>query len=282
MLGVIIRPEHKVINDLFGNDIKYIIPEYQRPYSWDCIGKSDRNNQVNVMWEDLISHFEKGNKSTYFLGAMVLIEEEPREFQVIDGQQRLTTLVLLFVAIKCFLKKAQLEGQNREELDQFIEDAIGEMDRITYNKKTFGVRAEKKVKIERNAGFNYDDVLQAVMNCQSIAAVNKRNVTEEQNTVIERFFSNEEFLEEKFRFHFLEGHIFTLKMAIKLNSFIEFLKNKVSIVRILTPTFEVAYQIFEILNNRGLPLSNKDLFRNFIIKEFDALKQSNLEKYQAP
>ena len=52
-------PEQKVLNDLFGNDITYIIPAYQRPYSWDCIGKSDKNNQVNIMWQDLIEFFSQ-------------------------------------------------------------------------------------------------------------------------------------------------------------------------------------------------------------------------------
>ena len=47
-METLFTPQYKVINDLFGNDIKYVIPEYQRPYSWDCIGRSDKNNQVNV------------------------------------------------------------------------------------------------------------------------------------------------------------------------------------------------------------------------------------------
>jgi hypothetical protein len=40
-------PEQKVLIDLFGSDVTYIIPTYQRPYSWECIGKNDRNNQVS-------------------------------------------------------------------------------------------------------------------------------------------------------------------------------------------------------------------------------------------
>ena len=59
-------PEHKVINDLFAREVKYIIPEYQRPYSWDCLGKSDKNNQVNAMWDDLYSYFQEGKRDTYF------------------------------------------------------------------------------------------------------------------------------------------------------------------------------------------------------------------------
>jgi|GEM_PF-1784259 len=67
-------PEHKVINDFFAREVKYIIPAYQRPYSWDCEGKSDRNNQVNSMWDDWYHHFLGSGNDTYFLGSMVLIK----------------------------------------------------------------------------------------------------------------------------------------------------------------------------------------------------------------
>ena len=98
-------PDHIAIADLFGSNINYVVPEYQRPYSWDCIGKSEKNNQLNVMWDDLKDFFFSGNKGEYFFGSMVMIEKESRHFEVIDGQQRLTSLVILFVSIKCFLKK---------------------------------------------------------------------------------------------------------------------------------------------------------------------------------
>jgi hypothetical protein len=72
---------------------------------------------------------------------------------------------------------------------------------------------------------------------------------------------------------------FTQDQFIDLNNFIDFLKSKVSVVRILTGSFEIAYHVFEILNNRGLPLSNKDLFRNFLIKEFDKIDRSPNDKW---
>jgi len=55
-METLFTPEYKVLNDFFGNDMNYIIPAYQRPYSWESIGKSDKNNQVNVMWQYLIDY----------------------------------------------------------------------------------------------------------------------------------------------------------------------------------------------------------------------------------
>ena len=97
-------PEHIVLSELFNVGINYIIPAYQRPYSWSARGKSDKDNQVNTMWSDLIEFFEKNknNKNDYFMGSMVLVEtEDIRTYEVVDGQQRLVTLALLLVSIKC-------------------------------------------------------------------------------------------------------------------------------------------------------------------------------------
>ncbi len=279
-------PEQKVLNDFFGDGITYVIPEYQRPYSWDCIGKSDKNNQVNVVWQDLIEFFESKDSGIYFMGSMVVIGDETvkREFEVVDGQQRLTTLTILFVAIKCLLAevgaKKQLEEGRVEELQNFIRDAEAVIDSLVFNKKIFGaILQEKKVKIARLGGFDYDDVLKTVMECGDISQLNLREATEEQKTVSARFFNNREFLIDQLREKFLFAGILTYELALQLNEFIEFLKYKVTLIRIQSPTFEDSYHIFEILNNRGLPLSNKDLFRNFLIKEFSALKARSPERY---
>jgi uncharacterized protein with ParB-like and HNH nuclease domain len=263
-------PEQKVLNDLFGNDLTYEIPSYQRPYSWSSKGKSDKDNQVNVMWKDLIEHFESNAENIYFMGSMVLIgDSSTRKFQVVDGQQRLTTLTLLFVAIKCMLHQLtdnEIENVKKEELKDFISNALGNINSILFNKKLFGVvEQEKKVKIQSYAGFNYDNVLKLALECKNFDDIKDNSITEEQIKVSERYFLNRDYFIRKLQEHFLDAGIFTFDKAKELNEFIEFLKNKVNIVRILSPKFDIAYQIFEILNNRGLPLSNKDLFRNFII-----------------
>lgn len=274
-------PEYKVLNTLFGRDTKYIIPEYQRPYSWDCIGKSDKNNQVNVMWEDLITYFESKNPNPYFLGSMVFVgSSSNEEYQVIDGQQRLTTLVLLFISIKCFLLTIKKNKQAEEDVLAFINAAVDQLDSLVFNKTIFGViTQEKKVKIARQIGFNYDHVLKTVMECGQTGSVDTSQATEEEKIVSNRYFTNRKYLEGMIREKFMKKNTFALSDAENLNNYIDFLKKKVAVVRILATRFDIAYQVFEILNNRGLPLSNKDLFRNFLIKEFHKLQISNPDKY---
>jgi len=137
--------------------------------------------------------------------------------------------------------------------------------------------AEKKVKIEKNAEFDYDKILTSVMECSALLNLNTAN--EEQEKVSKRYYSNRDFFIKKIENTFLDGVKFTKNNAIALDKFTEFLKYKLSVVRIIAPDFDVAYQIFEILNNRGLPLSNKDLFRNFIIQQFSKLKVEKPDRY---
>lgn len=47
MANELFHPEHLSLNNLFTENVNYIIPSYQRPYSWESVGKSDRNNQIN-------------------------------------------------------------------------------------------------------------------------------------------------------------------------------------------------------------------------------------------
>jgi uncharacterized protein with ParB-like and HNH nuclease domain len=286
-IQTLFSPDYKAINDVFGNDILYKIPSYQRPYSWECTGNNDKNNQINIMWQDLFEYFESKNPNPYFLGSMVLIGSSAgREFDVIDGQQRLTTFVLLFISIKCFLEKfknpnsIQIEKEKLEDFIKLIDDFNSEIDRLVFNKKRHGgITIEKKVKIERVLGFDYDNVLNQVMSCQS-----KNNFkisiphTEENKEVSYRYFDNKEYFEKRIEEVFLENDKITEASFNRLNDFLEFLKNKIVLVRIFASRFDVAYQVFEILNNRGLPLSNKDLFRNFLISEFYKLEQEKKTK----
>ena len=78
---------------IFSSDFDYSIPSYQRPYAWTEV-------QAGELFSDLYDFFMKEKDESYFLGSIVLIKEEGRpNSEVIDGQQRLTTLTILLAAI---------------------------------------------------------------------------------------------------------------------------------------------------------------------------------------
>ena len=221
-----------------------------------------------------------------FMGSMVVIGDGiTRSYEVVDGQQRLTTLTILLTSIKCFLNQV-LVDKNIPDIEQtgfieYIKSSSENINRLIFNEKRTGlfISPEKKVKIEKTVGFDYDNILKVVMECGDSSAIDLTNATEEQKEVTMRYFKNRQYFIEQLKFTFLDNGLFTYEKAENLGKFYEFLLDKVTIIQIRVPGFDVAYQIFEILNNRGLPLSNKDLFRNFLISKFHTLKLSNSTKY---
>lgn len=265
-MTTVFTPSHKSLFSLFEPGTVYVIPSYQRPYSWQALGKSDRNNQVNQMWDDLWDFFEDGSlkQKEYFLGSMVLIERQRAEFEVIDGQQRLTTVTLLFAAMRCFLNALTSSDSTRE----FIQDSIATLDKHLYNRQGIGLVKHLKVKIGQESGYNYQGALTAAIECRTPELV--AGMSEDERKVSARYAQNRDFFSTRVNDKFLTQGSFTEADANRFDEFYKFLSHRVSLVLIMTTDFETAYSIFEILNNRGLPLTGRDLLRNFLIKEMSA------------
>ena len=108
--------EKKFLHFLEGSDKHFLIPVYQRNYDW-------KKEQCKQLYDDLIE-ISKNNR-THFLGSIVSIyhdDGEDREYLIIDGQQRLTTLSLLLLAIYKFLDKdSVLSSINKEQIrDEYL------------------------------------------------------------------------------------------------------------------------------------------------------------------
>lgn len=91
------KPLSLSIKELFGNtDSFYMIPDYQRPYKWE-------NEQVDMLWDDINEAFQNGEEN-YFLGSIITAKpgdgDRYRYVDVVDGQQRLTTLMILFCVVR--------------------------------------------------------------------------------------------------------------------------------------------------------------------------------------
>lgn len=276
----VFSPDHSALDQIFAQNMKFIIPEYQRPYSWQAEGKSDRNNQINQMWDDLWSFYnEMDSDKEYFFGSMVIIERKLRTLEVVDGQQRLTSLVLLFSAMRCFLQRcldAEGELALAPELKPHVERARNKLSDLVYNEQGIGLAPELKVKIARSIGHGFDEILNQAAGCKPKSIISQiSNGDAKFEDIAKRYFDNRDYFLERLTETFLERESqenregrFGADEFRALNGFFTFLQTRVAIVLIKTSDFETAYSIFEILNNRGLPLSNTDLFRNFIINRF--------------
>lgn len=112
-----------------GKDHQFVIPEYQRPYAWG-------DEEIQTLFDDLWEFTTNGqggseNNGTYFLGTVVAYENENKEQEIIDGQQRITSLFLLLRAIYTMLSNADTKTKEAENFIKQIEPAIWRTNKLT-------------------------------------------------------------------------------------------------------------------------------------------------------
>jgi len=228
-MGLELKAEEKSILALFtGDKNQYVIPPYQRPYSWD-------EEQCRELFEDLKRAFEDEKTSSYFLGNIVIASsnENKNRLEVIDGQQRLTTLTLLLKALLFFDTTNKKLRNSIWELD----DRTDEPKEQRLETMVFQDKDSKFLKESLDIDFDNTD-------CKLTKKDNqyKKNIC---------FFYTE---------------LKKLPSSI-LIEFVDFLLYDVSILPIQTQgenreiARENALKIFETINNRGLPLSDSDIFK---------------------
>jgi uncharacterized protein with ParB-like and HNH nuclease domain len=116
----IFKPESKTIKEIFGDAMSfYKMPDYQRPYSWE-------DEQVEQLWDDIYTAFKNNiDDSTidenYFLGSIIIIPKG-NEFDVVDGQQRLTTLTILFCVVRDLFSNVQSIKLIKNSIIDFVEE----------------------------------------------------------------------------------------------------------------------------------------------------------------
>ena len=99
--------------DIIDNSKKYIVPKYQRDYSWN-----NSNDEWELLWEDIISKNE-----FHYVGILVLQEGE-KEINIIDGQQRLTTISIIILAALYLLNECaskEKDIQKKTEIEERLD-----------------------------------------------------------------------------------------------------------------------------------------------------------------
>ncbi|WQV52890.1 DUF262 domain-containing protein [Helicobacter pylori] len=212
----------------------YQIPDYQRPYQW-----TEKN--CEKLLDDLFSSYEYYKESGYFCGSLVLIvintdsETNAETYDIVDGQQRLSTFILLAKVLATLYDK-DLKPTSRELLEKSLGDIDGEKrERLHFN--AMGLNAK-------------DDFVYALEHFNdSQASKNKNN----KNNYLKNAICLKNYLKEK---------------EIKdINDFIKWLYFKVVFIKTTCPNVSMALRIFSVLNARGLPLNATDIFKGELLKE---------------
>ena len=223
---------------------KFLIPEYQRPYSWEI-------DECETLWNDIVNVFEekKENKNVeYFLGSIVSFEnkDENSALEIIDGQQRITTLTLLFRAFYASFTKETVSEDKQGYLFGFG-GFIWERDPATY-KFMFD-----KPFLESNVITNRDkEVLEEILKENlDVDSLRKSNSNYAKNFVY--FFDTIETFKSNRPLDFGD-----LCSTILRDTFF--------VLCVTCDSQESAMTIFNTLNSRGVPLSNADIIKGYIYK----------------
>ena len=225
------------LTGLFGDRREqFQVPPYQRPYAWQA-------EQIDELWDDLTSALGEG----HFVGSVVLSVEDKRRPQIIDGQQRLTTLILLLGLIR----------DEYERLGSGMADRIQDLmysDRYVKGDDTF------KIKLgEANWRLFRDGVLRSPRDEQRIDLFADGGSPEERQRNI-RLVENARRLRDRLRFR-LDG-CDESEQERRLEELEMMVAEEVSLVAIRVGSIGDAFLLFETRNDRGLQLSDADLLKN--------------------
>ncbi len=227
------------IYKFLSGDKQYIIPVYQRIYSWEI-------EECKRLWFDIVD-MQKKNKNGHFVGSIVSITEndspsDMSKFTIIDGQQRITTLMLLLLALRdyAFIHREEKSINWKKINNSFLKNP-DEDDDSQY--KLLLTETDK-------------DIL--------ISLIEKRPIDENLNS---RLISNYNYFFSNIK-----------NMDLSLQDIYEAI-GKLQIVNInLDRTSDEPQVIFESLNSTGKELSESDLIRNFVLMGLDNKQQKDIYK----
>lgn len=254
-----IEPKLKLIKEYISlaQNENFVIPEYQRGYSWD-IPRCDK------LWQDIEDYIESGPEDPYFFGTIISDCSNSNEFRLIDGQQRTTTFLLLLKAMLLHLQEVLhnfTHDDDSRALERGLTNNLQKIIELLYKADD-----EKVVKIEENwdaargteillnksINEQYKEELSKILDAKDFfeAEANVYKIPRRQkDNKYTNFFRNFKFFYEKLR----------ALNETKLNSFTKTFLNKCQIIEIRSWQIEQAITMFNSLNSTGMPLSDADI-----------------------
>lgn len=220
------------LRKIFSSDFEFKIPEYQRPYRWGT-------DQALQLLDDLEETLDRDDDEPYFLGSLVLVEQDDASFDVIDGQQRLTTLTLLFAVLRDLV-----EGEEfARNLSARVLDPGNELD---------GIPSRPRLTLrEQDAPFFRKYVQEPGHTAALVALTDAAVETEPQRSIRNNAAA--------FRARLSDWADDRRRALATLAS------TRTYLVVVSTPSLDSAYRIFSVMNARGLDLTPADIFKSRVI-----------------
>lgn len=231
-----------------GKEHPFVIPEYQRPYAWE-------EEEVDTLFHDIWDFAENSGgterSGTYFLGSVVSFINENGEQEIIDGQQRITSLFLLLRAIYTKLE-SMAPSKKGENFKRQIENAIWRSDKLEGD-----IKFDESLLESRAVNDDNNKVLLSIL---QTGEVNPK--------------ATDNYSKNYLRFQQLYEQA-SQENALLIYDFIHALLKQAILLPISADTQDTALTIFSTLNDRGKPLSDADIFKANIYNKLDALKKAD-------
>ncbi|MCH4611318.1 DUF262 domain-containing protein [Helicobacter pylori] len=218
------------LRDILKDELYYQIPIYQRPYQWT-------EENCEKLLDDLFFNYEDDRESDYFCGSLVLIliggdskKAKTYDIDIVDGQQRLSTFILL-AKVLATLYSERLTEESKDYLQESLITKYGKKDRLNFSA----------------VGFNSKKDFQYALTSFNDAPINNNKNNYLKNAICLKNYLRKKEIED-------------------INDFIEWLYLKVVFITITCPNADKALRIFNVLNARGLALSATDIFKGELLK----------------
>ena len=243
-----IKAAKKEIKSIF-SDFWFLVPGYQRSYVWET-------DNIQDLLDDLWFAYENKPENEYFLGSLVLKKtnkEDFNEYEVLDGQQRLTTFFLLMAVLRDISEDERLKGvcQNRIYQEANPYEGTPERLRIVYEIRDNVEGFIKEYILEKGGTLN--PKIEENIKSDNTSISHMANAINEMKS----FFSDKE--------------------TKQIEGFGVFLALKLIFIYVSTESREDAFRMFTILNNRGIPLTSADILKSTNIGAIPTIKEQ--EKY---
>ncbi len=229
---------------LMGNGQKFVIPPFQRHYSWD-------EDNWQALWDDILK-IHQGETQIHYLGNVLLMKQGNKVYDVIDGQQRLVTVSIMIIAFLYYLQKLINDGKDSEKnqhgFDELYRNYIVTFD---FNNNLYNA----KLTLNAHNKYYYKYEL-------SQMKFKRPGYNEGYRQILFKTF---EFFKDKIK----EDLPDITQDGLKIYEFVrQVILEKLAVVRIEVSSMENAYIFFESLNSAGEPLSTADMIKNMLFAKY--------------
>ncbi len=221
------------MHEVFSSKFDFVIPDYQRPYSWGV-------EQAGQLLDDLLETLRREEEEPYFLGSVVLVKEEmSARAEVIDGQQRLTTLTIILACLRDLAEDDDLRAELR--------DYVREPGRIA-----LGLSPKPRLVPRSRDALFFEKHVQTPGSTTLLSSA-----TEDQtsNDAQQALVQNAVLLRDSLKSQTDDARTQLVQMILQ----------RAFLVVVMTADLESAHRIFAVMNDRGLDLTASDIIKARVI-----------------